>query len=58
MLRMIVERAKEIGLERLQLSVERTNEASVKTILKNGGVYERSFDHEGEKADVYYINMN
>ncbi len=58
MLRMIVERAKEIGLERLRLSVERTNEASVKTILNNGGVYERSFDHEGETADVYYINLN
>ncbi len=58
MLRMIVERAKEIGLERLQLSAERTNEASVKTILNNGGVYERSFDHEGETADVYYINLN
>ena len=31
MLGMIVERAKEIGLERLQLSVERTNEVSIKT---------------------------
>ena len=58
MLGMIVEHAKEIGLERLQLSVERTNEASVKTIMKNGGVYERSFDHEGETADVYCIREN
>ena len=36
MLRLIIERAAEIGLGKLQLSVERTNEPSVKTILKNG----------------------
>ena len=58
MLGLIVERAKEIGLERLQLSVERTNEASIKTILKNGGIYERSFDFQGEPADVYVIDLN
>ena len=55
MLRLIIERAAEIGLGRLQLSVERTNEPSVKTILKNGGKYERSFTFEGEDADVYMI---
>ena len=33
MLRLIIERAAEIGLGKLQLSVERTNEPSVKTIL-------------------------
>lgn len=55
MLRLIIERAAEIGLGKLQLSVERTNEPSVKTILKNGGKYERSFTFEGEDADVYII---
>lgn len=55
MLRLIKERAAEIGLGKLQLSVERTNEPSVKTILKNGGKYERSFTFEGEEADVYMI---
>ncbi len=55
MLRLIIERAAEIGLGRLQLSVERTNEPSVKTIIKNGGRYERSFTFEGEEADVYMI---
>ena len=55
MLRLIIERAAEIGLGRLQLSVERTNEPSVKTILKNGGKYERSFTFDGEEADVYMI---
>ncbi len=55
MLRLIIERAGEIGLGRLQLSVERTNEPSVKTILKNGGKYESFFTFEGEEADVYMI---
>ena len=56
MLRLIIERAAEIGLGKLQLSVERTNEPSVKTILKNGGKYERSFTFEGEEADIYMID--
>jgi predicted acetyltransferase len=55
MLRLIIERAADIGLGKLQLSVERTNEPSVKTILKDGGKYERSFTFEGEEADVYMI---
>ncbi len=55
MLSLIIEVAKKAGLDSLQLSVERTNEASVKTIVKNGGVYKRSFEFEGEIADVYII---
>lgn len=43
------------GMKELHLSVERSNEPSVKTILKNKGVYERSFEYEGEMADVYVI---
>lgn len=57
MLRQIVEIAKEAGLQELQLSVERNNEPSVKTIVKNGGIYERSFEFEGEQADVYIIEL-
>ena len=41
----------------LQLSVERLNEPSVKTIKKNGGLYERSFEFEGEIADVYKVKL-
>ncbi len=58
MLGLIIRRAAEIGMDRLQLSVERSNELSVKTILKNGGKYERSFTFEGEEADVYIIDIN
>lgn len=55
MLRHILGIAKDAGLNVLYLSVERSNEPSIKTILKNGGIYERSFEFEGEQADVYKI---
>ena len=58
MLKLILERAHQIGMDKLQLSVERSNEASVKTITKNGGKYERSFTFEGEEADVYMIYLD
>lgn len=57
MLALIKQVAKETGLSHLQLSVERENEPSVKTILSNGGVYERSFEFQGESADVYMIEL-
>ena len=57
MLRQILIIAKQAGLQELQLSVERDNEPSVKTIVKNGGKYERSFEFEGEEADVYKIDL-
>ncbi len=55
MLRQVLIIAKQAGLEEMQLSVERDNEPSIKTIIKNGGKYERSFEFEGEEADVYKI---
>ena len=57
MLGLILGRAREIGMTSLQLGVERTNEPSVKTILKNGGKYQRSFTFEGQEADVYIIEL-
>lgn len=55
MLRQILSYARKIGMPNVILSTKRSNEPSIKTILKNGGVYERSFDFEGETADVYRI---
>lgn len=57
MLKLILKRARQIGMNKIQLSVERSNEASIKTITKNGGKYERSFSFEGEEADVYMIYL-
>ena len=49
--------ARECGLDELHLSVERDNEPSIKTIKKNGGIFERSFEFENEPADVYRIAL-
>ena len=57
MLAMIKQVAKEVGLNKLQLSVERDNSPSVKTIVNNGGIYERSFEFSGEMADVYMVEL-
>ena len=46
MLRQILDVARESGMTELHLSVERDNEPSIKTIISNGGVYERSFEFE------------
>jgi predicted acetyltransferase len=57
MLNKVLQVAKEIGLTCIHLSVKRSNEASVKTILKNGGVYERSFQYNGVQADIYRVSL-
>ncbi len=44
-------------MERLQLSVEKNNIASIKAIEKNGGKYDRSFTFENEEAYVYVIKL-
>lgn len=57
MLRLIKEVAKSVGLDFLQLSVERSNESSVRTIKKNGGVYERNFEFEDKIVDAYKVKL-
>ena len=57
MLRQLKNIAKDSGMKDLQLAVERSNESSVKTILKNDGVYERTFEFENQPADVYKIKL-
>ncbi len=54
-LRQLLVIAKQAGLKELSLSVERDNIPSIKTITKNGGIYDRSFEHEGHPADIYKI---
>ena len=55
MLRQLLTIAVQSGMTELHLSAEKTNEPSIKTITQNGGVYERSFEFEGELADIYRI---
>lgn len=58
MLRQVIEVAKRAGLQELHFSVEKDNAPSIKTIIKNGGVYERSFEFQGEQADIYKIELS
>jgi len=44
-------------LKQLQLSVEKDNVASIKTIEKNGGEFSRSFIFENEEAYVYLLRL-
>lgn len=53
----ICKKAKTFGLSQLQLSVEKDNLPSVKTILKNGGKYIRSFLFGDETVDIYIIDL-
>ncbi|MCM1271531.1 MAG: GNAT family N-acetyltransferase [Ruminococcus flavefaciens] len=55
MLRQLLLIAKDKGMIEIQLSVKKDNEASIKTIIRNGGHYERSFEFEGEQASIYKI---
>lgn len=57
MLRLLLNVARNVGLNEIHLSVERDNEPSVKTIVRNGGIYERSFIFEGAQADIYRITL-
>ena len=57
MLRLLLPIAKDAGMKELHLSGERDNEASIKTIMRNGGKYERSFEFESEQADIYKISL-
>ena len=56
-LKQICTLAKSQGLESLQLSVEKNNTASIKTIEKNGGTYLRSFVFDNEEAYIYIIGL-
>ena len=57
MLSLILERAREIKLTSFQLSAEKSNTPSIKTIIKNGGKYSRSFRVNNEVADIYLIDL-
>ena len=57
MLRLLIEYARKCDLKELHLSVKRNNIPSVKTIIKNGGKLERSFEYDGELADIYLIEL-
>lgn len=58
MLSEVLSLAKRIGLNEVQLSSYEDNVASVKTILKNGGVFIRSFKYLDNVVNVYIISLS
>lgn len=59
MLSSVLPYCREIGLKRVMLACEPWNEGSRRTILANGGVYERTVHEPGENIDLeqYWISL-
>ena len=55
MLRLNIQNAKVVGIEKLLITCDVKNEASEKTILANGGVYEKTIDVDDSKMKRYWI---
>lgn len=56
MLRLNIQNAREIGIEKLLVTCEETNTASEKTILANGGVFEKNVEADGSIMKRYWID--
>ena len=59
MLKLALEKYKELGLKKVLITCTDTNEASRRTILKNGGVYESTVFEPDEKENLqrYWIDL-
>ncbi len=57
-LRLSLEFARSIGLKQVMLVCDKSNRASRRTILANGGVLERECVHpDGEPIEIYWITL-
>ena len=58
MLALALEKCGEFGIDEVLISCDKTNTASVKTILKNGGLLENEFiEDNGNIAQRYWITL-
>lgn len=57
MLRLNLGNAKELGIEKLLITCHSNNAASEKTIISNGGVYEKTIVIDGTKIKRYWITI-
>lgn len=55
MLRLNIEKAKIIGIEKMLVTCDANNKASEKVILANEGIYEKTIDVDGCKIKRYWI---
>ena len=58
MLRLNIQNAKALGIPKLLITCSDKNAASEKTILANGGVYEKTIDVDDRKIKRYWITVN
>lgn len=54
---LLLEQARQAGLSQLHISVEQENLASIRVIQANGGVFQRSFTHQGSPAKAYCFRL-
>jgi len=57
MLRLNIQNAKALGIPKLLITCDVSNEASERTILSNGGVYEKTIEVDGSKMKRYWITV-
>ena len=57
MLRLNIQNAKAMGIDKLLVTCDVNNKASEKTILANGGVYENTIDVDGSQMKRYWIEI-
>lgn len=57
MLRLNIQNAKELGIEKMLVTCDAGNFASEKTILANGGVFEKFIDVDGTQMKRYWIRV-
>lgn len=57
MLRLALAEAQKLGLDQVMLGCYDDNIGSYKTIEKNGGIFERYTEYEGQKSRIYWITL-
>ena len=57
MLRLNIQNAKSMGIEKLLVTCNSESAASEKVIIANGGVFEKSIDVDGRKMKRYWITV-
>lgn len=57
MLRLNLQKAKELGITRFLITCNVDNTASEKTILANGGIFEKIIDVDGSQMKRYWIEI-
>lgn len=57
-LRLALEHCKTMGLNKVLITCKKSNVASAKTIMKNGGVLENEIEHDGVISQRYWVTLN